>query len=67
MNDITTEADTGTSVDKRVCDYCKLADRETECTGLTEPAVCPFGEEIRGDLTPCNCCEEQQSRCREDI
>jgi hypothetical protein len=49
------------------CDECKDFPMQTDCTGLTEEAPCPYGEEITGNLTPCNCCEEQQQRCREDI
>ena len=49
------------------CDYCETMDTEDECSGKTDYAPCPYREEIIGDMTPCNCCEVQQSKCRSDI
>jgi hypothetical protein len=49
------------------CDSCIDLGIEDECSGKTDPAPCPYGEEISGDMTPCNCCEVQQSKCRSDI
>lgn len=28
-----------------------------------EPHTCPFGEEVEGDFTLCNCCEECEDEC----
>jgi hypothetical protein len=49
------------------CDSCIDLGIEDECSGKTDPAPCPYGEEISGDMTPCNCCEVQQAKCRSDI
>jgi len=49
------------------CGYCDSVHREGKCSGETDPAPCPFLSEILGDNTPCNCCENQQARCRDDI
>ena len=48
------------------CDCCETIGYN-KCTGKTEAAPCPYRDEIKGDLTPCNCCEERQSECRSDI
>ncbi len=33
----------------------------------TELHTCPYSEEINGDTTLCNCCDECQSNCLEEI
>lgn len=33
----------------------------------SEPEPCPFAEDIRGDDTPCDCCDDCRHQCAMDI
>jgi hypothetical protein len=46
-----------------ICEMCREYNREDTCTGKQEPHVCPYSEEINGDLTLCDCCEEREADC----
>lgn len=44
---------------KYICDKCQGEGKEDH--------TCPFSEDINGDDTPCNCCEECEHQCAMDI
>jgi hypothetical protein len=46
-----------------ICEMCREYNREDTCTGKQGPHVCPYSEEINGDLTLCDCCEECEADC----
>ncbi len=48
---------------KETCEKCREYDSEHTCTGKQEPHICPYSEEINGDLTLCDCCEEREDEC----
>jgi|DEB0MinimDraft_6_1074348.scaffolds.fasta_scaffold13071_5 hypothetical protein len=50
-------------ITKETCEMCREYDGEHTCTGKQEPHVCPYSEEISGDLTLCDCCEEREDEC----
>ena len=52
---------------KEICEMCRYRGSEHTCTGKQEPHVCPYSEEIDGDLTLCDCCENEESECCEQI
>lgn len=44
---------------------------EARCQGCQGPpgdlAPCPYAEELYGEDSPCNCCDECRRACAEDI
>jgi hypothetical protein len=37
------------------------------CGALSEPGICPFAQEIRGEEIICDCCEACRHECAQDI
>ncbi len=50
-------------MNKETCEMCREYNRDHPCSGKREPHVCPYSEEIHGDLTLCDCCENEESEC----
>ena len=48
---------------KETCEMCLEHNTEDTCTGKQEPHICPYNEEIHGNLTLCDCCRYEELEC----
>ena len=46
-----------------ICEMCQEYNEEDTCTGKQKPHICPYNEEINGDLTRCDCCAKCETDC----